>query len=90
MYMVVPFASQESKVLLRDCLIKTNRIDWTEGVIFAAVHEYFVDAVRDAIGSLEKSIGLEVDDFGPSNYYFKSKEECSSVEIRYLFCYFFF
>ncbi|XP_014211037.1 uncharacterized protein LOC106641215 [Copidosoma floridanum] len=78
MYMLIPFAFRESRSLLFDCIARTRRIDWKEPVIFAAVHEYFEDAVRNAI----ESMGLRVDDNGPSNYYFKPKEQCLDEDIR--------
>lgn len=81
-YFVIPFAFEESKSLLRDCLIKTKLIDWSGGVIFGAVHEYFENTVRDAIEYLEKTIELKVDENKPTDYYFKAKEDSLNLEVK--------
>lgn len=81
-YSVTLFAFQESKELLRDCIVKTKLIDWSVGVILPAIHEYFENSIFEAIGCLDKAVQLKVHDKKPSNYYFKSKEDCQAADLK--------
>lgn len=85
MYVVIPFAFQESKSLLHDCMTGSKLIDWSQGILLYAIHEYFENAVWGAMEYLEKTTELELYESMPGNYYFKSKSECLAVDIKYKF-----
>ncbi|KAL7300723.1 hypothetical protein TKK_0006702 [Trichogramma kaykai] len=80
-YYVLAFAFPENKKILFDCLINTEYIDWKREVFFQAVQDNFLSTVDDVSNHLRTAINLEILAHGYCKYYYKSKEDCLSVDV---------
>ncbi|XP_058788898.1 uncharacterized protein LOC131662917 [Phymastichus coffea] len=79
---LVVFAFDESKDILQEVLRKTRRINWSESLIFACVHEGILGVLKNFLETAGRSKGC-VSYKSLDNYcYFLSKEHCSKIKVK--------
>ncbi|XP_015432524.1 PREDICTED: uncharacterized protein LOC107188697, partial [Dufourea novaeangliae] len=81
LHLVILFALEPNKEMLKKVITETDVINWNQGIYFAGVHECILSTVLSAVEQLKSVQNIEVELVTPANFYFKSAKECAEIEV---------
>ncbi|XP_020710371.2 uncharacterized protein LOC105690099 [Athalia rosae] len=69
---------------ISEALLKSKHFDWSREIIFCGVHEHVVPLLSMALDHLKTVGGIEIASIITTRFHFKSANDATRVEVRYV------